>query len=90
LYTATDGQQTGNNFVAGRATCCKQHVAGNKQHVEGNMLLGVNAALGYPFFDNSLNALLALLQKVGYYGHGTLVCKPNRSLYPQAHSTAYT
>jgi len=40
LYTATDGQQTGNNFVA---------VNGNKQRVEGNMLPGnmlpgVNAA----------------------------------------------
>jgi len=35
LYKATDGQQTG-----------KQHVAGNKRHVEGNMLPGVNAALG--------------------------------------------
>jgi len=34
LYPATDGQQTGNNFVDG-----------NKQHVAGNMLPGVNAAL---------------------------------------------
>jgi len=29
LYPATDGQQTGNNFVDGN----KQHVAENKQHV---------------------------------------------------------
>jgi len=46
LYPATDGQQTGNNFVDGN----KQHVAGNKKHVAGNMCRatccpGVNAAL---------------------------------------------
>jgi len=38
LYPATDGQQTGNNFVADNMLL--QHVAGNKQHVEGNMLPG--------------------------------------------------
>jgi len=45
--------QTGNKLatILLPATCCfKQHVAGNKQHVEGNMLPGnmwpgVNAAL---------------------------------------------
>jgi len=49
LYTATDGQQTGNNFVAFNmllvtsnmlleATCCLQHVACCQQHVVSNML----------------------------------------------------
>jgi len=42
LYTATDEQQIGNNVVADN-----NFVAGNKQHVEGNMLPGVNAALGF-------------------------------------------
>jgi len=36
LYPATDGQQTGNNFV----TDNKQHVDGNRQHVARNMLPG--------------------------------------------------
>jgi len=35
-------QQTGNKLAT-------QHVAGNKQHVEGNMLPGVNAALDAVF-----------------------------------------
>jgi len=49
LYPATDGQQTGNNFVSGNMLLVasnKQHVAGNKQHVAGQHVAhGVNAAL---------------------------------------------
>ena len=46
LYSATDGQQTGNNFIADN----KQYVDGNRQHVACKRAQtcspGVNAALG--------------------------------------------
>jgi len=41
LYTPTDGQQTGNNFVDSN----KQHVDVEGNMLPGNMLSGVNEAL---------------------------------------------